>query len=180
MIRTKTMEVRETDMETANELLKDPHWALITVVTDNNTQKVKYVLKRKGTYDDKELLLSNCTTGGTDIDKYEEPVIDLSGAVPQNNDDKNGQIRHIKNLSEEEQELIFVDKFISKLESIKTAHTEKIKHGIVTHRGLKIGKDFYKFGNEYDMWKYIGEKITVVGENAFDVFGSNLGKIDLI
>lgn len=145
MIRTKIVEVRETDMETANELLKDPHWNLVTVLGDSSTLNVKYVLKRKGTYDDKD-----------------------------------GQIRYIKNLSEEEQELIFVDKFISKLESIKTAHTEKIKHGIVTHRGLKIGKNFYKFGNEYDMWKYIGEKITVVGENAFDVFGSNLGKIDLI
>ena len=74
MIRTKIVEVRETDMETANELLKDPHWTLITVVADNSAQKVKYVLKRKGTYDDKELLLP----GGTDIDKSEEPVIDLS------------------------------------------------------------------------------------------------------
>lgn len=57
MIRTKIVEIRETDLETANNLLKDPHWAFVTAVTDNNTQTVKYVLKRKGTYDDELVLL---------------------------------------------------------------------------------------------------------------------------
>lgn len=52
MIRTKIVEIRETDLETANDLLKDPHWTFVTAVTNNNTQTVKYVLKRKDTYDE--------------------------------------------------------------------------------------------------------------------------------
>ena len=96
----------------------------------------------------------------------------------ENADDKNADHSNCKKvLSDEELELIAIDAMISKLESVKTENSEKIRRGKVTHRGLKIGTHLYIFGNECDMWKYIGETITVVGENAFDVFGNNLGKI---
>lgn len=64
-----------------------------------------------------------------------------------------------------------------KLANSSCVPKENIRHGKVTNMGLKIGKKLYTFGNEYDMWKFLGETITVIGENAFDVFGNNLGKI---
>ena len=39
-------EIKETDLETANELLKDLNWALYKAVGNDSTQKVKYVLVR--------------------------------------------------------------------------------------------------------------------------------------
>lgn len=84
MIRTKIVEIRETNLETANDLLRDPHWTFVTAVTDNNAQKVKYVLKRRGTYDDEMLLTQKekpCVDLGYISDVNSKEYIDLKKII---------------------------------------------------------------------------------------------------